>query len=65
MGGIDTLRRMRKTNRTTKIIFLTVHADVVTASKAMAAGGSGYVLKETANGELHVALGHCCRGAAS
>jgi DNA-binding NarL/FixJ family response regulator len=62
LNGIEAVWRIRKTDKTAQIIFLTVHADVGTATKAMAVGGSGYVLKGSASGELLAAVRQVLRG---
>jgi DNA-binding NarL/FixJ family response regulator len=45
-----------------KIIFLTMHPDVTFASEALAAGGSGYVLKSSAGDELRTAIREAVKG---
>jgi DNA-binding NarL/FixJ family response regulator len=61
LNGIEAARQIRQTNLHVKIVFFTMHSDVVYASEALQAGGSGYVLKSSAGIEIitaiHVVLG--------
>jgi DNA-binding NarL/FixJ family response regulator len=56
LNGIAAVRQIRNANRSVKIIFLTMHADVMLAAEALAAGASGYVLKTNARDELLPAI---------
>ena len=56
LNGIEAARQIRKSNSNVKIIFLTMHPDVTFATEALAAGGSGYVLKNSAGDELLTAI---------
>jgi DNA-binding NarL/FixJ family response regulator len=56
LNGIDAARQIRKRNPKVKIIFLTMHPDITFATEALAAGGSGYVLKNAAGDELLAAI---------
>jgi DNA-binding NarL/FixJ family response regulator len=56
LNGIDAARQIHKSNPGVKIIFLTMHPDVPFATEALAAGGSGYVLKSSAGDELLTAI---------
>lgn len=62
LNGIDAARQIRKSNPNVKIIFLTMHPDVTFATEALAAGGSGYVLKSSAGDELLMALREAIKG---
>jgi DNA-binding NarL/FixJ family response regulator len=62
LNGIDAARQLRKTNPEAKIIFLTMHPDVTFATEALAAGGSGYVLKNSAGHELLTAIREAMQG---
>jgi DNA-binding NarL/FixJ family response regulator len=62
LNGIDAVRQIRKSNRDVKIIFLTMHPDVSFATEALAAGGCGYVLKNSAGDELLVAIREAAAG---
>ncbi len=56
LNGIDAARQIRQTNPDVKIVFLTMHPDVTFATEALAAGGSGFVLKNSAGDELLTAI---------
>ncbi len=62
LNGIDAARQIRKTNPNVKIIFLTMHQDVTFATEALAAGDSGYVLKNSAGEELITAIREALKG---
>jgi DNA-binding NarL/FixJ family response regulator len=62
LNGIEAMRQIRKTNTRVKIIFLTMHADLALATEALAAGGSGYVLKSRAGKELLTAVREVMKG---
>jgi len=52
LNGIDAARQILKSDRRTKIVFLSMHPDVTYAMEALNAGASGYVLKNEAGEEL-------------
>ena len=56
LNGIDALRKMRRQGDTTRVVFLTMHPDVTSATRALEAGASGYVLKHAASDELITAI---------
>jgi DNA-binding NarL/FixJ family response regulator len=62
LNGIDAARQIRESNPDVKIIFLTMHPDVAFAAEALAAGGSGYVLKNSAGEELLTAIREAAKG---
>ena len=62
LNGIDAARQIRNTSPGVKIVFLTMHPDVTFATEALAAGGSGYVLKSSAGEELTVAIREAMAG---
>ena len=62
LNGIEAARQIRKSNSNVKIIFLTMHPDVTFATEALAAGGSGYVLKNSAGDELLTAIQDVTKG---
>lgn len=62
LNGIEAAEQIRKNNRRAKIIFLTMHPDVTYAAKALAAGGSAYVLKNSAGDELPTAIQKTLKG---
>ena len=56
MGGLDALRQLRDEGIEAKFLFLTMHADPALAARALRAGASGYLLKQSAGEELLMAL---------
>ena len=62
LNGIEAARQIRKVNRGVKIIFLTMHPDVTYAAEALCAGGSAYVLKSSAGGEILEAIPEALHG---
>lgn len=62
LNGIDALRKLRQSDVACPVVFLTMHPDVIYASRALEAGASGYVLKHDASGELITAIEAARRG---
>ncbi len=62
LNGIEAVRQLHKTQPETKIIFLTMHADVSYATRAFEAGASAYVLKHSAASELVTAIWEALEG---
>jgi DNA-binding NarL/FixJ family response regulator len=56
LNGIDAARQIKKEQPETKILFLTMHANLAYLKEALIAGASGYVLKTSAREELLGAL---------
>ena len=56
LNGIDAARQIKKEQPETKILFLTMHANVAYLKEALAAGATGYLLKTSAREELLGAL---------
>lgn len=56
LNGIDAARQIRTLVPETKLIFLTMHKDRDYVLEAFRAGGSGYILKWSAEEELTVAI---------
>jgi DNA-binding NarL/FixJ family response regulator len=52
LNGIDAARQIKKELPETKILFLTMHANLGYLKDALASGASGYVLKTSAREEL-------------
>ena len=52
LNGIDAARQIKKSCPETKLVFLTMHADRDYVVEALRAGGSGYLLKWSAEEEL-------------
>ena len=56
LNGIEACRELVKSMPLVRIIFLTMHADVVYVEEAFRAGGAGYLLKRSAASELTGAI---------
>jgi DNA-binding NarL/FixJ family response regulator len=56
LNGIEATRQIRATNQQTKIVFLSMHPDLVYVSEALQAGASAYVLKSSAGIEIVAAI---------
>lgn len=56
LNGFDALARLRQDNSRVRVVFLTMHQDVVYARRALEAGALGYVLKHSAPAELIAAI---------
>ena len=56
LNGIDAVRQIKKVHPEITVVFLTMHPDVAYAVSAFKAGGSGYVLKNSAPDELITAI---------
>jgi len=62
LNGIEAARRIRGVSRRTRIVFLSMHPDVVYVSEAFEAGGSAYVLKSSAGLEIVTAIREALQG---
>jgi len=62
LNGIEAARRIKKTDPSVKIVFLTMHAEMVYATEALKAGGSAFVLKTSAGDELLTAIHEVLNG---
>ena len=56
LNGFEAARQLRKLTPTSKLIFLTMHANATYAHEAFEAGVSGYLLKRSAASELTKAI---------
>jgi DNA-binding NarL/FixJ family response regulator len=61
-SGIDVLVQLKADNSHSKVVVLTMHADPSLATRALRAGASGYLLKESAGEELITAIGQVLQG---
>lgn len=61
-GGLRALLRIRETCRTTRVIVLTMHDDPAYVRSVLAAGGWGYVLKNSADADVVRAIRMVQRG---
>ena len=64
LHGLEACRQLRKLATASKVIFLTMHADVAYAKEAFGAGASGYLLKRSAGSELVKAIHMVTQGQA-
>lgn len=62
LSGIQALQEILPNQPKVKVIFLTMHAEVPYALKALAMGASGYVLKTSAGDELIAAIQEVLQG---
>ncbi len=62
LGGLDLIRRIRRDDLRTPILVLSMHGDAVIVRRALEAGATGYVLKDTAPQELMDAFESIRRG---
>ena len=62
LSGIEAVRQLRKKDCRTKVIFLSMHADIELASQALRLGASGYVLKHSAAESLSRAIHAVLKG---
>jgi DNA-binding NarL/FixJ family response regulator len=64
LDGIEATSEIRRNDPHVRIVLVTVHAEPILVERGLAAGASGYVLKETAGDELvaavHAALAGKC-----
>ncbi len=63
LNGIEACRQLVSVIPESKVIFLTMHADVVYVEEAFRAGASGYLLKRSAATELSAAINSVLGGA--
>ena len=62
LNGIQAAERIRQSWPEAKLLFLTMHTNLVYLREAMRVGGSGYVLKTSATKELKAAITSVLRG---
>jgi len=62
LGGIEAVKQLRKKMIGLKVVFLTMHSDMVFAAKAFESGAKGYVLKHAAPAELLMAVREVAQG---
>lgn len=61
-SGLDTLKQLKKLNRHVNVVILTMHPEEQYAIRAMKAGASGYLTKESAPDELIKAIREASQG---
>jgi two-component system invasion response regulator UvrY len=52
LGGLDLIRRIRSHDPRTRMLVFSMHSDPIIAARALEAGATGYVLKDTSSEEL-------------
>ncbi len=62
LNGVDAVRQIKNIRPETKVVMLTMHAEVELAVEAFRAGASGYVLKSSAGEELITAIQEAAKG---
>lgn len=62
LNGLDAARQLKRVMPSVKVIFLTVSEDPGLAAEAFRAGGSGFVLKNSAASELLQAIAEVVQG---
>ncbi len=62
LSGLSLVRRLRAQSPRTPILVFSMHADPVIASRALEAGATGYLLKDTSASELLEAFDQVRRG---
>ncbi|MAG29532.1 MAG: DNA-binding response regulator [Deltaproteobacteria bacterium] len=62
LGGLETLERLRSSNKDTKVILLTVHSDPPLIQSAIALAADGYVLKNGLAAEIVTAIREVMKG---
>ena len=62
IGGLQALEQLRQVCPQTRVLVLTMHDDPAYARSALAAGGSGYVVKRAADSDLLAAIRAVYRG---
>jgi DNA-binding NarL/FixJ family response regulator len=56
LNGIEAMARLKEHDKGVRVVFLTMHQEVVYARRALDAGALGYVLKHSAPAELVAAI---------
>jgi DNA-binding NarL/FixJ family response regulator len=62
LNGIEAAAQLRDLGVKARVVFLTMHRDVVYARRALEAGGAGFVLKHSAPSELLTAVREALQG---
>jgi DNA-binding NarL/FixJ family response regulator len=62
LNGIEALVRLRKSHPEIKVVFLTMHQDAAYARRALEAGASAFVVKNSAPEELVLAIHAALKG---
>jgi len=62
LNGLDALPQLKAETASTRVVVLTMHNDAELAARALRAGASGFLLKESAGEELVHAIEHALNG---
>ncbi len=62
LGGLETLERLRKEHKQTKVILLSAHSDASFIQSAISLGADGYVLKDGRASEIVTAIREVMKG---
>ena len=62
LDGIEAARQLRRSHRPARLVFLTVNEDPDISAEAITLGASGYLLKNSASGELFTAIERALAG---
>jgi DNA-binding NarL/FixJ family response regulator len=62
LNGIEAVKRLWESGSTSKVVFLTVHADADFVQAAFRAGAVAYVSKLRVSADLLVAIGEALEG---
>jgi len=62
LNGVEAATQLRKSGSKAKVVFLTMHTEVLYAARAFQAGASGYCLKHAAASELVTAVREALAG---
>jgi DNA-binding NarL/FixJ family response regulator len=62
LNGLQVAKKIKKTNRKVRIIFLTIHEDKDFIAAALSAGGIGYVTKPRLTTDLVIAIHEALKG---
>jgi DNA-binding NarL/FixJ family response regulator len=62
LNGIDSVKKIKKFDVDSKVVFLTMHHDAMYAKEAFEAGALGFVLKHSAPSELTTAIEEALKG---
>jgi DNA-binding NarL/FixJ family response regulator len=62
LNGMDACAQLRRRMPSVRLVFLTVNEDPGVAADAIRLGASGYLLKNSASGELFTAIEHALAG---
>jgi two-component system, NarL family, invasion response regulator UvrY len=62
LGGLTLIRRIRRHDPRARILVLSMHSDPMIVTRALEAGASGYILKDTSSEDMVTAIEHVMAG---